>query len=67
MGRLVGLEPFETYNKKVGRFVSEYGFQGMPDYSTFKKIATENDLNFNSAAVKIIKNIQVVIKPLKLI
>jgi beta-mannosidase len=47
-----GLEPFETYNKKVGRFVSEYGFQGMPDYSTFKKIATENDLNFNSAAVK---------------
>ncbi len=47
-----GMEPFETYNKKVGRFVSEYGFQGMPEYSTFKKIATDSDLNFNSAAVK---------------
>jgi beta-mannosidase len=26
-----GNEPFETYTKKVGRFMSEYGFQAMPD------------------------------------
>lgn len=33
-----GMEPFENYEKKVGRFVSEYGFQGMPSLSTFKKM-----------------------------
>ncbi len=32
-----GGESFENYNSKVGRFVSEYGFQGMPDVTTFKK------------------------------
>ncbi|MCW3086135.1 MAG: hypothetical protein JWP12_3501 [Bacteroidetes bacterium] len=47
-----GNEPFEIYNQKVGRFMSEYGFEGMPDYSTFKKIADKKELNFNSAAVK---------------
>ncbi|MDZ4667276.1 MAG: glycoside hydrolase family 2 protein [bacterium] len=26
-----GLEPFEKYEQKAGRFVSEYGFQGMPN------------------------------------
>ncbi|MCX6297380.1 MAG: glycoside hydrolase family 2 protein, partial [Bacteroidetes bacterium] len=34
-----GNEPFENYNKKVGRFVSEYGFQGMPDLNSIKKYA----------------------------
>ena len=29
-----GNEPFEMYEKKAGRFVSEYGFQGMPDLNT---------------------------------
>jgi len=29
-----GKEPFRTYEKKVGRFMSEFGFQGFPDYST---------------------------------
>ncbi|MGZ4048886.1 MAG: beta-mannosidase [Bacteroidia bacterium] len=33
-----GMEPFENYAKKVGRFVSEYGFQGMPDKTTFSKM-----------------------------
>lgn len=32
-----GMEPFENYEKKVGRFVSEYGFQGMPSMSTMNK------------------------------
>ncbi len=33
-----GNEPFATYNQKVGRFVSEYGFQGMPNKNTLQKI-----------------------------
>jgi beta-mannosidase len=32
-----GMEPFENYDRKVGRFMSEYGFQGMPDFSTMEK------------------------------
>lgn len=38
-----GMEPFENYEKKVGRFVSEYGFQGMPSLSAFKKMG----VNYN--------------------
>ena len=47
-----GMEPFEVYEKKVGRFMSEYGFQGMPDLETFKSFAAEEDLNLNLEAVK---------------
>ncbi len=32
-----GKEPFENYQKKVGRFMSEYGFQGMPTLNTMQK------------------------------
>jgi beta-mannosidase len=31
-----GEEPFEMYRKKIGRFVSEYGFQGMPPIETIE-------------------------------
>jgi len=31
-----GEEPFEMYRIKVGRFVSEYGFQGMPPMETIE-------------------------------
>ena len=47
-----GMEPFEIYKKKVGRFMSEYGFQGMPNIETFKKFAKEEELNLTSEAVK---------------
>ena len=47
-----GNEPFETYAKKVGRFMSEYGFQGMPDYNTFKIFCDSNELNLTSKSVK---------------
>ncbi|MFA7444316.1 MAG: sugar-binding domain-containing protein [Flavobacteriaceae bacterium] len=47
-----GKQPFEIYREKVGRFMSEYGFQGMPDLSTFRKIAPENELHLNSVSVK---------------
>ena len=47
-----GMEPFEIYEKKVGRFMSEYGFQGMPNWETFKSFTYADELNLNSEAVK---------------
>lgn len=47
-----GKEPFEIYTTKVGRFMSEYGFQGMPNLETLKKVLRKEDLNFNSTAFK---------------
>ena len=47
-----GKEPFEIYKTKVPRFMSEYGFQGMPNIETLKKVVNEKDLNFNSEALK---------------
>ena len=47
-----GKEPFEIYKKKVGRFMSEYGFQGMPNIETLKKVVPQNDLNLTSEAIK---------------
>jgi beta-mannosidase len=32
-----GMETFEMYEKKVGRFMSEYGFQGMPALNTLSR------------------------------
>jgi beta-mannosidase len=32
-----GMEPFENYENKVGRFMSEYGFQGIPSLSTLER------------------------------
>ncbi|MGV3697016.1 beta-mannosidase [Flavobacterium sp.] len=47
-----GKEAFEVYETKVGRFMSEYGFQGMPDFETIKAFAEAKDLNLQSKAVK---------------
>jgi len=47
-----GKEPFEMYEKKVGRFVSEYGFQSMPNLETLQKVMNKEDLNFTSEAFK---------------
>lgn len=47
-----GKEPFEMYRKKVGRFISEYGFQGMPNMETLQKVIPEEDFNFNSETFK---------------
>ncbi|ROI04583.1 glycoside hydrolase family 2 protein [Chryseobacterium sp. G0240] len=33
-----GEQPFEIYNEKVGRFMSEYGFQGMPTMEAIKSM-----------------------------
>jgi beta-mannosidase len=47
-----GKEPFEIYKQKVGRFMSEYGFQGMPNLETLEKVIPKEDLNFTSEAFK---------------
>ena len=47
-----GLEPFEIYNKKVGRFMSEYGFQGMPSMHTVESYTLPGDRTLNSSAIK---------------
>lgn len=47
-----GKEPFEIYEKKVGRFMSEYGFQGMPDLKTIKAFASDDELNLQSESVR---------------
>jgi beta-mannosidase len=47
-----GMEPFGMYEKKVGRFMSEYGFQGMPSLETFKTFCSTNELSLKSATVK---------------
>lgn len=47
-----GDEPFNKYKEKVGRFVSEYGFQGFPYLSTLSKFIDSTDLNLDSASFK---------------
>lgn len=48
-----GMEPFDVYEKKVGRFMSEYGFQGMPSYFTLKKYSDSGDsLSLSSPYIK---------------
>jgi beta-mannosidase len=46
------MEPFDIYKKKVGRFASEYGFQGFPERSTLAKVIDTKDLVINSDPLK---------------
>jgi beta-mannosidase len=47
-----GEEPFEKYQQKVGRFVSEYGFQSFPNKSTLEKFTNLNDRKLNSSTMQ---------------
>ncbi|KMQ69449.1 beta-mannosidase [Chryseobacterium sp. FH2] len=48
-----GEQPFEIYNEKVGRFMSEYGFQGMPALETIKSMFSGTpDLSLQNGTVK---------------
>jgi beta-mannosidase len=38
-----GLENFEIFEKKTGRFISEYGMQAMPNYSSVVAFTKEED------------------------
>jgi beta-mannosidase len=48
-----GMEPFETYEKKVPRFMSEYGFQSFPDMKSIRKFLKEEDMYLYSDALKV--------------
>jgi len=41
-------EPFETYERKVPRFMSEFGFQSYPSLKTLSNWFDEKDLNYDS-------------------
>lgn len=47
-----GMQPFEVYQKKVGRFMSEYGFQALPAMNTLKQISDSSILNLNSISIQ---------------
>jgi len=48
-----GEQPFEIYNEKVGRFMSEYGFQGTPSLETTKSMFSGiPDLNLQNSTIK---------------
>jgi beta-mannosidase len=44
-------EPFEYYNTCKNRFISEYGYQSLPDLETWKTCLAEGDENLNSLIV----------------
>lgn len=46
------VEPFENYNVKIGRFMSEYGFQSFPEYDTVMTFAVEQDLALDSKVMQ---------------
>lgn len=43
-----GKEPFENFEKNVGRFMVEYGFQSFPELSTLKKVIPKSAMNLAS-------------------
>ncbi|QQS36049.1 MAG: glycoside hydrolase family 2 protein [Ignavibacteriales bacterium] len=45
-------EPFENYENKVPRFMSEFGFQSYPSLSTLEKYFKEEDLLFESPVLQ---------------
>ena len=47
-----GKQPFIVFNEKIPRFMSEYGFQGMPPFNAFKQFIPENELYLTSPSVK---------------
>lgn len=47
-----GEEPFEIYKEKTGRFMSEYGFQSYPDYSTVCRYCPEEQRNIESPTMR---------------
>ncbi len=45
-------EPFENFNTKVPRFMSEYGFQSMPSLNTWDKYIENEDIKLESDAIQ---------------
>ena len=47
-----GKEDFESYNQKVPRFMSEFGFQSFPEFSSVDKYTNESDYSIYSEVMK---------------
>lgn len=47
-----GSKPVENYTLSCPRFMSEYGFQSMPDMATIREFAGEGDLALDSPVLK---------------
>ena len=47
-----GLQDVEIFESKTGRFVSEYGMQAMPNYSTIKSFTAPSDRSLFSDVIK---------------
>jgi len=47
-----GLEDWETFENKTGRFVSEYGMQAMPNWNTIKGFTDSSDRYLYSPVIK---------------
>ncbi len=45
-------DPFSDYYKKIGRFMSEYGFQSFPEFKTVKYYTIPSDWNIYSDVMK---------------
>ncbi len=47
-----GKEPFHNFNNKIGRFMTEYGFQGLPQYENFRKFIPGSPIKLDSPVMK---------------
>ena len=47
-----GLEDIEVFERKTGRFVSEYGMQAMPNYQSIEQITLPSDRSLSSAIIQ---------------
>lgn len=47
-----GEEPFEMYKEKTGRFMSEYGFQSYPEWSTVCRFCPKDERNIDSPTIR---------------
>ena len=47
-----GKKPFSAFEKNVGRFMSEYGFQSLPPYSTIKSFSADSNRYLVSPIMK---------------
>jgi len=48
-----GEEPFEIYEQRVGRFMSEYGFQGMPELASIETFTLPEDREIGSGVMQV--------------
>lgn len=47
-----GLEDWEVFENKTGRFVSEYGMQAMPNWNTIKNFTDSSDRHMQSGVIQ---------------